>query len=745
MKRRFLPTLALWLLGLVPFAGCQPRQPVYFRESGDLSYYLDRATSVEYPDVALASLDEVSQNAPPVTVRNPDFGDPWELSLEDAVSIALQNSKVIRGYGTPGLQGTIVAAGVDSLANNPQGAGTTYSVAVRESEPGFIAIPGQVQPGSSITTNTGLESQQGVEAALAEFDTHFTASMFLDKTDRPRNTIPANPFSPTVFVQDSVNFQAQLAKKAATGTQFFFRNVTDYTRNNIPAAFQPLGSWYATALEAEVRQPLLRGRGVAINRMPVIMARIGTDQEIANLEAQLQNMVCNVEIRYWNLYSAYRAYEAAKIGEESAQVAYKNIEAKNQAGTLGVVDLSQAREQYFFFRTQRIQALSDLLDAENNLRWLMGLANSDSRMLRPSEEPVSALVQFDWWNSSDEALTLRPELRSQRWELKKKELQLAYARNGLLPRLDATLLYRWVGLGDELAAADRNGIDFPNANSRAWEGLTDGAYQEARLGLELGMPIGFRRELANVRNAQIKLARERARIEDMELDVQREMAMVFRALETNYELAKDHLNRWISSEAEVSARTEQLEVGTESLDLLFDVQRRSAQARVAYYQALSEYNKCIALLHRRKGTTLEYCGVQFGEGPWPEKAYSDAMDRARGRSAAREMHYGYREPSVVTQGNVGMDSMGPAGGDVYYEGEMIEGEYYDYESIDPAGQPTPAAPLQPTPSTDVPMPEAMTSPQAPRTDYGVRRTSAESEIEFEPSAYPVNTLRPNTR
>ena len=454
MNRLHLPTLALSLVGIASLAGCQPRQPVYFGESGDLSYYLDRATSVEYPDVALDSLDEVTQNGPPVTLRNPDFGQPWELSLEDAISISLQNSKIIRGYGTPGLQGSLVAAGVDTLANNPAGAGTTFNVAVRESEPGFIAVPGQVSAASSITTNTGLESQQGVEAALAEFDTHFTASMFLDKTDRPRNTIPANPFAPTVFVQDAVNFQAQLAKKAATGTQFFFRNVTDYTRNNNPAAFQPLSSWYTTALEAEVRQPLLRGRGTAINRMPVIIARIGTDQEIANLESQLQNMVCNVEIRYWNLYSAYRSYEAAKVGEESAQATYRKVETESRLGAAAVIELAQAREQYFFFRTQRIQALSDLLDAENNLQWLMGLANADQRMLRPADEPISAAVQFDWWESSDEALTYRPELRSQRWELKKKELQLAYARNGLLPRLDATLLYRWVGLGDDLVAAD---------------------------------------------------------------------------------------------------------------------------------------------------------------------------------------------------------------------------------------------------------------------------------------------------
>ncbi len=733
MNRRYLPAVALLIAGFSSFTGCQPRQPSYFRETGDLSYYLDRATSVEYPDVAVQSLDEVSANEAPVTIRNPDFGDFWDLPLEDAISIGLQNSKVIRGYGTPGLQGTLVAPGVDSLANNPAGAGTTYNVAVRESEPGFLSIPGQVAPGSSITTNSGLESAQGVEAALAEFDTHFTASMFLDKTDRPRNTIPTNPFTPAVFVQTATNFQAQLAKKAATGTQFFFRNTTDYARNNIPTLFQPLDSAYTTALEAEIRQPLLRGAGTSVNRMPVVIARIGADQEIANLEAQLQNMVCNVEIRYWDLYAAYRSYEAAKVGEEAAQVSYRILEDRYEGGAGEPADLAQSREQYFFFRTQRLQALSDLLDAENNLRWLLGLANSDRRMIRPADEPISSLVQFDWWESYDEALQLRPELRQERWELKKKELQLAYARNGLLPRLDATVLYRWVGLGDELIRANGTGVQFPGVGSTAWEELTGGNYQEARAGLEFGIPIGFRRELANVRNAQLKLARERARMEDMELDVQRELALVYRALETNYELAKDHLNRWISTDEEVRIRNDLVDKGTATLDVVFDAQRRMAQSRVAYYQSIAEYNKCVALLHRRKGTTLEYCGIQFDEGPWPDKAYSDAMDRARGRSAARELNYGFTEPSVVTRGNVGNSSSPLPSyqyeGDETFElegsGEMIE-----------SGEPTPAPPMSPTPSFETPMPAGDSARRS--GSYGVRRTSATEPVD---SSLPPNRLR----
>lgn len=688
MKRRYLPSLIYSVCLVVGITGCQPIQPRYLGESGNLQYYVDKATQVSYPDVTSEPLEEVTQGQAPVTLRNPTFGNFWDLSLEDSVSIALQNAKIIRGYGTPALQGTTVAPGADTLVNNPQGAGTTFNVAIRESEPGFIATPGQIGQAGTVSSNTALESNQGVEAALAEFDTHFTTSIYYEKSDRPRNTIPANPFSPTVFLQDSVNFRAELAKKAATGTQFFFRNTTDYTANNVPAAFQPLGSFYTTALEAGFTQPLARGRGTFINRMPVIMARIGTDQEIANLESQLQNMLCNVEIRYWNLQAAYRNYEAARIGQDSAQSTVALLQDKFEVREATEQDLAAAKEQYYSFRAQTLSSLNDLQEAEANLRWLMGLSANDGRLIRPTDEPTTALIEFDWDSISGDALVRRPELRLERWELKKKELQLAYAKNSLLPQVNAVALYRWLGMGDELVAANRSGINFPNAGSRAWEGLTEGDYQEFRLGLEMGLPIGLRRELANVRNAQAKLAREKARIEDMELDAIFDLHSVTRAIVANYELAIVNLNRWQQSQIEVGQRQIQLKGGVITINEVLDSQRRLANSQVAYYNSVIEYNKSIALLHRYKGTTLDFAGIDFEEGPWPGKAYDDATDHARRRSASRKVNYGYTRPNVVS-----MNGMPYSSGETIIEG----GEYVeemDSPEVLPGTSPTP---VQPTP------------------------------------------------
>jgi len=639
----------------IGFAGCFPTKPMYLNDTGDLSWYLDQATQIEYPDVQSTPLAEVSQTLPPITVNDPDFNSFFDLTLEECIGIALQNSKVIRGYGTPGLQGTRVSPGLDNLTNGPAGAGTFYNIAIRETEAGFIGTPGQLSPPGSINTATALESNQGVEAALADFDAQLTSNLFWNRTHEPRNVTNTTPIDRTNFKQDQVQFQTEIAKKSATGTQFLARNVNIYTANNIPLAsdpvspgFQVLPSWWRAAIELEIRQPLLRGRGALINRMPIMIARIGTDQELANIESQLQNMVANVEIRYWELNCAYRNLEAAKDGREAAQVTWKFINDNLVLGS-NKQEVAQASEQFQFFQEQVLDAYNTLLDAEGKLRFLLGIASTDGQIIRPIDEPVVAPIEFEWYAALDEALTFRPEVRQQKWELKKRELQIAYAKNSLLPQMNATALYRVVGLGDELVSKADSPPNFPNPGSGAYDGLWESNFQGFQAGIDFGMPVGFRRELANVRNAQLKLAREHARMEDMELDFTRELADAFRALAANQATMQTSFNRWVETTIEIEYYEETKNIVT-SPDRALDSQRRRAQAEISFYNSVCEYNKVIALIHRRKGTILAYNSIDFSEGPWTGKAYHDASENARRRSASRPMNYGWSRPEVISAG-----------------------------------------------------------------------------------------------
>src|SRR5690606_29538467 len=130
------------------------------------------------------------------------------------------------------------------------------------------------------------------------------------------------------------------------------------------------------------------------------------------------------------------------------------------------------------------------------------------------------------------ALARRVEIRRQKWMVKRRELELIAARNHLLPRLDAVGRYRWLGAGDDLIGND-GGPLFTEGTS-AFENLTTGNYQEWELGLQLAMPLGFRRQMDTVRHAQLLLARERALLQDLELEISHQLGDAVRSLESNF-------------------------------------------------------------------------------------------------------------------------------------------------------------------------------------------------------------------
>lgn len=707
MSRLILP--AWVLLGALCLAGCHPQQPKFFFEDGDLSHFVDVATEIEYPDVHEASLDEVTAAREPLTLENADSFEMWDLPLQDVVKITLANSQVIRSLGgrfaSQGpLQQPQTGEAPDALTQRPQQAVTTFDPAIMETNPQF-----------------------GVESALAAFDTNFTTSMIWQRNDRPQNfgTGIAQSFFTPVFEQDYANFSAGLSKYTASGAQFALQHNTLYDLNNNPS--RALMSDYNVNLEASFRQPLLQGAGTLYNRIAgpsiqpfgaglnnagnmintatfdgVVLARINTDITLTQFESQVRNLVSETENAYWELYFAYRNLEAQKAGRDSSLQTWKKINALAEVGAVGgeAEKEAQARAQYFLFRSQVENALTQLYRAENRLRYLMGLSISDGRLIRPSDEPTTAKVVFAWDEIHSESLVRTVELRAQKWRVKQRELELIAARNHLLPRLDAIGSYRWVGLGDNLINSSRSGLAPLEEGSSAFESLTGGDFQEWELGLQMSVPIGFRRELSQVRHYQLQLARERALLKEQELEVSHQLGDAIRNLVNNYTLTQTNFNRRVAAEKEVEAVLAAYEANTVTLDTLLDAQRRRAEAEVSYFRSLVDYNRAIMQVHFYKGSLLEYDGVYLAEGPWPQKAYFDALRLARQRDASVYLDYGFTRPGVMSRGPI----LQHANDAHTFEGMEFEGEMV----------PTPAQPE----SLPAPRPASPSGGAAPRPSGG---------------------------
>jgi outer membrane protein TolC len=637
--------VALALALLTALGGCRLPRRDFTTISEDRSVYDTTGLQLEEPDIDSHDVDGISGTNPPTTLlsrRDPEY---WNLRLEEAVQIALTNSRVLRDLG-----------GV--VLRSPTQTRTIQDPAIVETDPRF-----------------------GVEAALSAFDAQFATNAFFEKNDRALNNVFFGGGS-RFLQQDGHVYESQITKRGVAGTELTLSNNTDYDSNTAPGNL--FRSSWSTNIEALVRQPLLQGGGVEFNRIygptgtpglpnGVLIARANTDISLAEFELSVRNYVSDVENAYWDLYFAYRDLDAKVRARDAALETWRRISALHAAGRRGgdAQQEAQAREQYFRFQEDVQNALTGRLVegtktnngssggtfrgtggvhvAERRLRKLIGIPLSDGRLIRPAEDPEVAKVSFDWNVALAEALTRRPELRRQKWVIKRRELELIGSKNLVLPRLDAIGRYRWRGFGKELIAYS-DPRDLGDFNS-AWGNLLGGDFQEWQLGVEFSMPLGFRRAHTTVRNAELQLARERAILAEQEREIALDLSNAIADIERAHAVVETSFNRRIAAKQQLDAIQAIEDPSTQTLYLELDAQRRLAEAEIQYYRTLVEYALSIKNVHFEKGSLLEYDGVALSELPWPEKAYRDAYERVRLRRRLSDGTAGLvSPPETVSRG-----------------------------------------------------------------------------------------------
>ncbi len=655
-------------LSLLIACGCAPTQPFFLNESPDLKYYLQAATQIEYPDVDVESLPDTMQTLPPLTIGNHDY-QFWNLPLEEAVSIALANAKFF--VTTSGILENRQNVSDQFISGTADQFGSVYDVAITQSTTQSVPLTVDGN-GNRVLPRGVLRANQigGVEDALAEFDAQASGFLNYGNTDRPRNS-GNSIVSRADFTSTDATAQGAISKRMATGGVATLRNQVVYGRNNLPlgpissASRQVASDWTAT-MEAQVQQPLMRNRGTLINRIPVVLASLNEDVSIAQYEVQVRNLVRDVEVAYWDLYVAYRNVSTSIIARNSAIATAHYLQSHMGQGAATRQELAQAIEQYYQFRGLLESSIGGsnlpgadrqgVYGAERHLRELLGISPTDGRLIRPIDEPTVARVEYDWNESVAQALYLSPELRQTKVRIKQQELELISAKNQILPDVNLSLLYRWVGVGDTLGPPSGSDADFPAAGSSALASLTGGNYQEGAVRLEITPPaIGARRELTRIRGAKLRLVREKSNLQEKERLLVSRLSDAEAKAATHYQLIQTNAQRWQAAEQEVESRLDEFKnkSGNEtrsSVNVVLQSQQRRAQAQIEYYRALAEYNKSLNYVDYLKGTLLANNNITLREGAWNKKAYWDALERARERSAGHELVYGVSRPGVVRTG-----------------------------------------------------------------------------------------------
>ena len=589
---RVLARVVLSAIGfLFPFtAGCQ----LYHRipeTIGQGTACLDNVLIDINASIAEAE-PVVESTLAPVTLRSAETIESLpirDLSMEEAIALALHNRNVLRDLGA-----------------------------------GILRAPSQITTDETRSI-VRTDPQQSVEAALSAFDAQFYALGKFQNNDRRFN----NRFfggGANSFKQDTHDYVFQLSKKTATGAELAVRSVTDYDSNN--ATGNRTDSAWQTQVHVEARQPLLRGGGLLFNRIAgpasqpgvyngVLIAQVNSEITTAEFEQGVRDYVSNVVNAYWDLYFAYRDADAKRDAMQRSEKTWRNYEAQLSSNRKSGAAEALAREQFFRFRSDYQDAIAGkpsmrtqnnnsttggafagiggVQAAERRLRLLIGLPISDGELLRPSDEPSIARIDFDWDSISAQAIQRRSELKQQRLKVGKKEMELLAAKNYLMPTLDLVTIYRLRGL-DKRLAGDRSALS----------DLVSFDLQEYEASLEMKLPVGFRKAHLAVQNAKLQVARERAVLDEQEKQIIHDLTAMVAEADRSFAQMETNLNRYLAASDALTALEASREAGLPiNFDQLLDAQRRVSESQSRYYAALVEYTLAVKNIHLEKGTLLE--------------------------------------------------------------------------------------------------------------------------------------------
>ena len=596
---------------------------IYYKsEARPLQYYRDHATSIAHPTECHITDSEVKEGQEPRTLSNRRNDEVWNLTLQQAVELALTNNEVVRDD----LQ---FLSSNNSVLANPRGTPSAFDPAIQE---------------------TGvLFGNRGVVAALSDFDTRLSTRMTWGRSEVIQNSGFLNLNQGDELTDETGAFSTRLEKTLANSGTISFQQDWNYSLNNVPAFSKVFPSVFSGFLQAEYRQPLGAGAGVEFTRIAgpitntltgvsgvsqgVVISRINNDIALTQFESNVQSLVKGVEDLYWSLYLGYQVYQAEIDAMEDAVRNLEKVNIRIETGDLQPVAEQQAISNYLDSKIRVTGSLADIYQREVRLRRLLGLHVNDGKIIRPSDEPTIAEFVPDWHLSLAEALNRRVELRRQKWDLKSLEKQLWAARSLTKPRVDGVVNYRVNGFGDKLLG------DGAGGSPSAFESLTDNNQTSWTVGIDVSLPFGFRAARAQVRNYELQLLKARKVLSTSEQEISYELANSFGELERWKTLANANIQRQENAETQIQKIQLEFESSSQTrdagaVDLLQRAKQELRNIKIAYYESLIRYNNAITEIHFRKGTLLDHNNVHLQEGLWSPAAYDDAIRRAWERSYA---------------------------------------------------------------------------------------------------------------
>jgi outer membrane protein TolC len=450
------------------------------------------------------------------------------------------------------------------------------------------------------------------------FDPLLSASFQSARTETPTNDVLAGA---ATLNQLNQPLQVRAQQLLPTGTLYNFSfNAAKSSTNSSFANFNPA---ITSGLNFNFEQPLLRGRGKYITKLPITIAQSRLRVNEYNIQDQILRLVNNAENAYWDVVLAR---EQLKVQEQNLALTeqfLKRSRRELELGAISQLDIYQPEAQYKNAELSVTQARFRLQSVEDALRRQMSAdldpAVRDLPIVLTEDLAPPVQTSLDRDGLVDKALRQRPDLRSARQSMDVDELQMRSAVNRLKPDFRLTggygsfgrggTFYRRTNVFGEDGASNTVISVVPGGLGDALDQLFGFGFPAWNFGVRLTLPLRDRAAAADyadaVVNKRLDLLRVRATEQNARLDVLNAITEVERS-RSSVELARVALDL---AQKRLDAEQKKFDLGTTTLFFVLDAQTQYNSSQSNLVNQTVNYRRNLTTLQRVTGDLLTERGI----------------------------------------------------------------------------------------------------------------------------------------
>ena len=476
----------------------------------------------------------------------------------------------------------------------------------------MVARPERVQLGLSECVQRAIENNYTIrseahnpaisQTQVVEAEAAFDAAFYLDTSWANLDQPTGSAFTPGT--SDTRAISGGFRKLLPSGMQTSVGLSQQRSKNSFPQEYQELNPSYNSSFAAELKQPLLRGFGLDVNRSQINIRKVQHQISYETFIQKVRDTLLDVETAYWRLAQARRTVAVRAESVAQNYVTWQNmIERLDHDATQVEVANAESRfqSQYVFY----LEDVKLVRDAEDRLKNLLNdpsLKLSDEIEIVPTEIPFAAPTVLDQFAEVRTALDRRSEIKQAQKAIDIGRINTAVAKNAILPQLDVSFRYEVKGLG--------------NTADNSFDNLTTNRYISYTLGASFTYNFGERAARAQHRRARLQESQAVVTLNQVTDGVVQEVNETIRTLMVRYDQIPPSLTSVNAAERNLrslQARTQRIDPNYLQTEL--GAVEQLGTSRSTLLQVITDYNVGIVQLEKAKGTLLEYNNVVVTDEP----------------------------------------------------------------------------------------------------------------------------------